>query len=622
MIATEKFDFQKNIKKAMQLHRCGDLRRAAEEYTTIVAKNPSNADANHLLGVLAGQQGDQERAIELIHRAIRLAPDMAMYHVSLGDLYQSIDDFRKSTASYRRALQIDPNLVEALCNLGNAYREKDRHREAIACYRKGLSINSSIPELYNNIGQSYLALKNYQQAIKFLTQAIGIKPGYVDALTHIGNAYRDQGYFTEAEAFYAKALDLEPRNAYLLYSRGISFHLQKQFDSAMTCYRQVMRRHPDHCGVYINIGKIYHDRNDFQTALAYYEKADAIEPQLADARFYRSLVLLTIGRFEEGWRSYESRFARRRRVQVYPHQLNIPRWNGQAIEGKRLLVHCEQGFGDSIQFARYLPYLKSRGCRLIFEVRKELLELFKHMPGVDQLTPLNSQPLTEKDADYYIPLLSLPGIFQTTLDTIPAKVPYLQADPDKIQYWKSRLGKGVLHVGITWKAKSSYRHDKSCPLELIESLPNIADICIYSLQKYETGLVAETLPTSIQNWGDYFTCFADTAGAIQALDLVISVDTAVAHLAGALGKRVWTLLPFAADWRWLTERNESPWYPTMRLYRQSEIGDWNGVIEAVKTDLSSQLNRLTSKTSRWKASPLQLKPQENDYHEDVIANVQ
>ena len=604
MNPAENFDTAKALQQAVQLHRQGDLVAAENLYAEIIDQEPTNADALHLMGVVVRQQGDDERAIRLIQKAIRLVPDAALYYVSLGDLYRSPADLKKRIACYRQALQIDPNLVEAWCNLGNAYSEIQSHKEAIDCYQRALESDAGNAVLYNNLGQSFLALEAFPQATAAFEQALAIQTDYTDARINLANTLRDRGCFNKAQQCYAQALTAEPDNTVARYSRGVCFQRQHQYDQAQKCYQTVLRNHPDHYGVHSNMGKLFHDQNEFQTALAWFEKAIRIDPKRGEARFSRALVLLTMGRFDQGWLAYEARFERRFWRKVYPHRLPLPRWNGESLAGKTLLVHMEQGFGDAIQFARFLPLLKTKGCRVVFEVRPELLELFGQLAGVDQLISLSSDPPATADIDFYIPLLSLPLMFRTRMDTIPAEVPYLRAAPEKVPSWQARLGNTHFNVGLVWQAKPTFRHAKSCPLALFAPLFKIPHVRIYGLQKHEDLQNMEALPADAHNLGDLFTSFADTAAAIACLDLVISVDTAVAHLAGALGKTVWTLLPFGADWRWFTGRDDSPWYPTMRLFRQAAPGDWAGVVQAVTTDLSRQINSSLTDLKRRDTVPL------------------
>jgi tetratricopeptide (TPR) repeat protein len=333
------------------------------------------------------------------------------------------------------------------------------------------------------------------------------------------------------------------------------------------------------------MGKLYQDQNDYAKAITYFARAEKIDPTKGEARFYRSLILLTRGQFKKGWALYEARFEKETWHTIYPYRLATPRWQGEPLDGKTIFVHSEQGFGDIIQFVRYLPLLKRRGGRVIFEVRPELVDLLRGFPGIDFLVPMAKKPPTQSGIDYHIPLLSLPGRFDTDIDTIPGTAPYLQADPVKVRTWQARVSPDHVNVGLVWLAKPSYRHNKSCPLEQFRALLAMPTVRVVGLQTFDNPQDRSGLATHITNWGEHFNSFADTAAAIHCLDLVIAVDTAVAHLAGALGRPVWTLLPFSADWRWLTERTDSPWYPSMTLYRQAAVDEWDEVVERIVTDM-------------------------------------
>ena len=518
--------------------------------------------------------------------AIQQNPRKALYYVSLGDLYRCRDDRQKQITSYRRALEMDPDSVKALYRLGKAYAETGNFDEAIECLKRGLEANPDLPELYYELGEIYAFQKQNKRALDTFEKAIERRPDYTAAMLSLANLLRDQGLFSKAGNYYRQAGQLEPDSTALKYSLGIFYHMQHAYDEAKRCYEQVIEDSPAHYGVHVNMGKLYQDQNDFGNALDYYNRAERIDPANADARFYRSLVLLSLGKFESGWAEYEARFDREKWRSIYPYRLSTPRWRGESIEGKTIFVHSEQGFGDIIQFVRYLPLLKPYGCRIVFEVRPQLFDLLRSFPGVDFMVPMAGRPPLESGIDYHVPLLNLPGLFGTSIETVPATVPYISADIEKVRLWQKRVSSSKFNVGLVWLAKPSYRHNKSCPLQCFEPIFSIPNISIYGLQKFDDPKDQTMLSFKIDNWGEAFESFADTAAAIQCLDLIVTVDTAVAHLAGAMGKRVWTLLPFSADWRWSTQRSDSPWYPTMTLYRQAAVDDWTDAINHLLTDLA------------------------------------
>jgi hypothetical protein len=326
-------------------------------------------------------------------------------------------------------------------------------------------------------------------------------------------------------------------------------------------------------------------------ALPLLEKALHRKTYDPDAHFNRAVILLQAGRFEEGWREYEWRLYKSDWRKGYPYRLQMPRWSGEDFSGRTLLIHCEQGLGDSIQFVRYIKPVKARGGTVVLEAPRALKRLFSNLPGVNEIIEFSDSGIAQREFDLHVPLLSIPGILDTTLDTIPAEIPYLEADRERIARYKQRLSGDTLKVGIVWNASGWNRalKKKSCDLSHFLPLASIPGVHLVGLQKHLGDSSNGTTAGSalIPNWGDEFSDFADTAAAIEGLDLILSVDTAVAHLAGAMGKPTWVLLPHVADWRWMLDREDCPWYPSMRLYRQPRRGDWEEVFRRVTRDLKS-----------------------------------
>jgi len=302
------------------------------------------------------------------------------------------------------------------------------------------------------------------------------------------------------------------------------------------------------------------------------------------------------GDFHQGWQKYSWRQKTIWKDIIYPHHHKEPRWDGSTFVDKSLFVHCEQGFGDTLQFVRYLPLVKARGGTVLFEVWPSLMNLLHGFEGVDELAELSINRSMVK-FDCYISLMDLPKIFGTTLDTIPCDVPYIHADLTKADYWRGRLDGADFKVGIVWAGKPEHGndHNRSCELKHFASLGEIEGVKLYSLQKGDAAAHLDN-SSGIIGLADQFEDFTDTAAVIENLDLVISVDTAVVHLAGAMGKPVWTLLPFAPDWRWMLERDDSPWYPTMKLFRQEKWGDWSGLFARVAQQLKILAEKHTKTT--------------------------
>jgi tetratricopeptide (TPR) repeat protein len=339
------------------------------------------------------------------------------------------------------------------------------------------------------------------------------------------------------------------------------------------------------------MGTAVQEEGEFDRAIEYFDRAIQIRPDYGEARFNRAAIELLKGNFETGWRDYEGRSHQAiwRRNHSCPE--TMPRWDGASFSGKRLCVHSEQGLGDTLQFVRYLPLVKALGGTVILETSEPLLELLKPSAWVDEFVVQGTGKSKDADHDMCVPLLSLPGIFNTRLDTIPASVPYLNADAVKVNYWKKKLTTVDFKVGLVWAGNPTHKKDRSrsIGLEGFRALTNIAGVRVYGLQKGDAALQAQKMADTmeIRNFGDELNDFSDTAALIENLDLVVSVDTAVAHLAGAMGKATWVLLPFVPDWRWMLERDDSPWYPGLRLFRQPEKGNWEAVLQLLATELKA-----------------------------------
>jgi hypothetical protein len=451
----------------------------------------------------------------------------------------------------RVALDSEPS-SDNFAALGLALHTMRRFDEALAAYDSGLRLTPNDAELRNRRGVALLELRRAAEACEEFARALDADPGYLDALGNLGNALIKLNRPDEALAAYDRALKIVPHNAQLLTNRAV-----------------VLRRL---------------DRP--QEALMSAARALAEKPGFAQARFVLSVARLTLGDFAAGWRGYEARWdvgalARQRRY------FAAPLWLGDTpLVGKTILLYAEQGCGDAIQFVRYAPLVAARGATVVLEVRRELTQLCATLPGVTTLVA-HGDPLPPFDC--HCPLLSLPLAFSTDAATIPAETPYLAPHADDVAAWRTRLPQGRPLIGLCWSGERFHDNDlnRSMALETLAPLFELADVQFVSLQhdvrESDAPLLAQR--TDIVSIGRQFTDFADTAAAIAALDLVISVDTAVAHLTAALGKPLFLLLPFAADFRWLRERADSPWYPTARLFRQPRFGDWASAVEAVRIEL-------------------------------------
>jgi Flp pilus assembly protein TadD len=458
---------------------------------------------------------------------------------------------------YRRAIALQPDLAEAHHNLGNALADQNQLDDAVLCYRRAIALRPDWSEAHNHLGTVLLAQGNAQQALACHRTALALRAGDPRTLCYLGDALAYQGALDAAIDSYRQSLSIDPTDHETHNNLGNALLDARRLDEAIACYRQALSLRPDLLAIRSNLSK----------------------------------ALLTQGNLLEGFAEQESRWC----VAANPTGALPPDvWDGRDVRGKTVLIHTEQGFGDTIQFIRYAPLLAARGARVVIECQPQLQRLLQAMPGVDGVLGRGQQL---PPFDFRALLMSLPANFKTTLETIPAQVPYLRAPNELTQRWRQRLAEDrqCLKVGLAWAGNPRQKndHNRSMQLSMLAPLARVPGARFYSLQ---TGDAARQLnecggALRLVDCAPELFDFAQTAALIENLDLVISVDTAVAHLAGALGRPVWTLLAFAADWRWLLHRADNPWYPTMRLFRQRSWGDWTPVVERVLTELGAKSPR-------------------------------
>jgi tetratricopeptide (TPR) repeat protein len=541
---------------AVQQHQAGQWQQAEQLYRAILQVEPQQVDALHLLGVLASQVGQHEQASTYIGQALRLQPDFVEAHINLGVALQKQGKLEEALASLHQALRLQPDSAEAHNNLGNVLQEQGQLDEAQACYQQALHLRPDYAEAHNNLGNVLQKQGKLVEALACLQQALRLKPDYTEAHNNLGNVLQKQGKLVEA----------------------------------LACLQHALRLKPDFAEAHYNLGNVLKEQGQLTEALASYQQALRLTPDYAEAHWNRALVWLLAGDFEQGWPEYEWRWQRQ---EASPPRFPQPRWDGASLHGQTILLWAEQGLGDTLQFVRYAPLVQARGGCVLVACQPALVPLLSRCPGIDQLLSQGS-PLPPFDA--WAPLLSLPGLLQTTLATVPRTVPYLFPDPERVQYWRQELHPlEGFKIGIVWQGNSRHQNDKqrSIPLAQFEPLARVERVQLISLQKgagrEQLEAVAERFPVIDLGQRLDGDSLADAAAAMQNLDLLIACDTALAHLAGALGVPVWLALPFAPDWRWLLEREDSPWYPSMRLFRQQKWGDWDEVFARMAAALQQRL---------------------------------
>jgi tetratricopeptide (TPR) repeat protein len=554
------------LQEALALHQNGAFELAEERYREILALRPRHFDAIQLLGTLALQGGRLEEGVELLKRAVAIEPRQAVIHSNLAFALNALRRFDEGLASAERALALKADLVDALNNRGNALAGLTRAVDALASFERAIALKHDSPEAWNNRACVLRDLGQPCEAVASCDQAIAIRRDYADAWSNRANALSDLN----------------------------------QADEAQTSYRRALEIRADFADAWSNLGLTLVDLGEHANALQCYERALAIQPDSIEAHWNRALCQLETGDFEQGWREYEWRWERSS-LRASKRVFDQPLWLGDTpIAGKTLLLHAEQGLGDTLQFCRYAALVAQRGATVLLEVPVELSRLLTGLEGVSQLI---EQGQALPPFDLHCPLLSLPLAFGTRLDTIPAAVPYLFAGETQAAEWGRQMkaeAPGKLKVGLVWAGgnrphvpelrKNDLR--RSIALQQLGPILEVPDVQFYSLQK---GMAAQQLHAmqderdarSIIDHTDRLDDFADTAALVANLDLIISVDTSTAHLAGAMGRPVWILNRFDTCWRWLLERDDSPWYPGARLFRQSLLGDWNSTIDRVRTALQA-----------------------------------
>jgi predicted O-linked N-acetylglucosamine transferase (SPINDLY family) len=429
------------------------------------------------------------------------------------------------------------------------------------------------------------------EAARLYLRVLAQNPEYRDAHNNLGNIYNDQKKYAEAIACYRRVVAIKPDLAQGHYNLGSALRQAELFEEALIHLQRAVQLLPDYAEAWNNLALTFKNVGDFDQALASFDRAVALAPQLAAAHWNRSFIYMLKEEYGKGWRDFHWRFSIPQWKSIYPYRLPGRFWDGRPAPGETILVHDEQGLGDTLQFVRYLPQVKALCAKVILETRNELVDLLCAAPGIDQLITRSSDGQPKAEYDHYIPLMSLPGLFGTTRQTIPRQVPYVFADAVKSALWRTRLQNDRPKIGLLWAGRPQHTndHNRSCPLTTFLPLMRLKGLRFVGLQKGPAAEQVAELPAEIDiiNLGDELHDFSDTAALVANLDLVITVDTAVAHLAGAMGRPVWVMIPFIPDWRWGLHGSDTPWYPTMRLFRQPRLKAWEPVVQAMQTALGN-----------------------------------
>jgi tetratricopeptide (TPR) repeat protein len=540
--------------------------------------NPQDGAAYDALGVLALDHQSAAQAIDLFTKAIQLDGPVPSYCVHLGEAFARLGDYRSASACIGQALVSNPSNSDLRWAYANLLHLQGDQEQAAKNYELLLAQAPRHAEAWFNLGVTRALQKRPDEARHAYEQAVRINPSYAEAWNNIALLEVAAGNLSAAEAAYRRALLVKPDYREALYNFAILLQEEERLQEAVVFNERLIAIDPGFSEAHNNLGNCYLKLNRLAEAQNQYHETLAIHASHREAPMNLGLATLLMGDLPRGWVGYEHRLAQR---EIEKWDWKIPRWNGKFRPGDSIVVHAEQGFGDTIHFARYVKLLQQEGMKVHLFCQPAIQPLLASLPGLDRcVTEIEDL----EPVDWQVPFPSLPYCFKTSLETIPSQVPYLYLDAQRLENWRkvfASLPPQGRRIGIAWQGNPNHRNDRnrSLPIAVLGPLLNLPGIQFVGLQK---GVDRSLIPGDILDLSPLLSDFAETAAAIDQLDLVISVDTAIAHLAGALGKPVWTLLPYAPDWRWLLHREDSPWYPTMRLFRQPIAGDWATVIHNVR----------------------------------------
>ncbi len=544
------------------------------------------------LGINLLKSGSAVRAEIAFSRVIACEPDNAESHCNRGVALDAMCRYEEAISCYQEALYCKPDFINAMFNLGNAYVAINKLEEARACFERVVELNQNVVAAHLGLGEVEKRMRNFSLARAAFERAIDKDPDSAEAFQGVAEVCQAEEMFEDAIAAYSRALALKPGSVAALNMMGAAYQSIEQLGKAEECYRQALALTPGHHSALNNLGVVLNAQGRLEEAVSVYRRLLELDPDYAEGHWNLSVALLAMGAYAEGWREFEWRFKKANPVPV--RDFFQPRWDGSDPKGKTILLHAEQGFGDTVQFARYVPLIAKNGGRVVVECQVPALKKLLHsLVGVAEVVAAGE---ILPPFDCHLPMMSLPLVFGTTVETIPGQGAYLSADPQDVDVWRGRLGtSGRFRVGLVWYAKQTQvlNRKRSCPLKYFSPLWEVDGVDFYTLQ---IGVGTEQLDDfagthQVIDLTSEIRNFADTAALMANLDLVITIDTAVAHLAGALGLKTWTILPQVAEWRWLCNCEDSPWYPSMRLFRQPARGDWPSLMNSVAAALQVSVDR-------------------------------
>jgi tetratricopeptide (TPR) repeat protein len=627
---------QRLLAGAMRDHEAGLPNEARQQYLQVLALHAGHARSLYGLGLIAHQAGDFEAAVRLLRDAIAASPNDATYHFSLAGalqaqrkpeeslaayrrtlalqpdfaaahnnmagLLQSLGKLEEAKTHYERAVALKPDYAVAYCNLGVVLQNLGDLTKSVACHEKALLLRPDFAEAHNNLGVVLRQQGKLEEAKLHDERAVILRPDYAEAWNNLGVLLRQLGKLEDSADCFEKLLMLRPHSAEAFDNLGNTLRDLGRLEDSVASHERALKLKPDSAKAHNNLGYTQRKQGKLAESRQSFNRALALEPESVDIRWNLCLLDLLEGNYAAGWSGYEVRYERK---ENRPRSFPKPIWRGEPLNGARILLHAEQGLGDSLQFLRYVPMVHAAGGKVILSVPSALARLAANVHGVDTLTIDEEIPPV---FDRHCPLMSLPLAFKTTLDSIPSEVPYLTVPEEALRAAKDlKWPRQKRRVGLVWSGNPKCTEDqiRSMPLSCLQPLldfesdlesdlegdlrleGDLQGLHFFSLQLGTAASQLTAIQTPITDLRHAIKDLADTAALMTHLDLIITVDTSTAHLAGALAKPTWVLLPFAPDWRWLMDREDSPWYPTVRLFRQPSFGDWDSVIARVRHELTA-----------------------------------
>jgi len=557
---------QNQINDITRLYHAGYIEKAEHKCQELLEVYPQSSILNNALGITLQGRSKFKKAIVAFSNAIHLNPHYAKAYANRGVALQKLYQVDDALENYNKAIQLDSGYMEAYYNRGVVLQDLGRSHEAISSYNKAIQLNPDYARSYNSLGTVLYESGDFNEAIDNYNKAIQLNPDYAEAYNNLGAALQSLGKLNEAVNNYNKAIQLKPYSSELQNNIGVVFQKLGKFDKATSNYNKAIQLKPDDVEAHFNLG----------------------------------LLLLLQGNFKDGWEKYEYR-CRDKNYSIPIHNLTQPQWDGSALKGRTLLIYVEQGLGDTFQFSRYLHHIKKDGGSIVFMCQSTVIDFYR---GNDSGWDIYIDKVISADDplphfDLHISLMSLPYIMDTNINNIPQGVPYIKTRQDMAHSWKLKIKKehikNIIKVGLVWQGSKTHKNDhyRSIPLECFSSLLELDKVKLFSLQRGfgQEQIAKNNFENNIIDWSSNFGQYINTAALIENLDLVISIDTSIVHLAGAMGKPVWVLLEAVPDFRWMLDHEDSPWYPSAKLFRQQDQGNWETVISKVKKELENLISK-------------------------------